>query len=148
MSGNRRLTRRAVVQALYHWQFNPEAPDQIAQRCLDDASMQGGDAAFFLALWQGVLAHIERLDPLISAQISERRWADISEVERAILRLAAYELAQCADVPYRVVINEALELAKDFGADQGHRFVNGVLDKLAQQWRQAEIGADASRRGG
>ena len=106
----------------------------------DPERLQGADVAFFKSLWQGVCAAIPGLDLAIAQEIQDRRWADeVSEVERAILRLAAYELRDHPQTPYRVIINEAIELGKDFGAEQGHRFVNAVLDKLAQKWRATEI---------
>ncbi|WP_163095553.1 transcription antitermination factor NusB [Acidithiobacillus ferrianus] len=137
----RRLARQAAVQALYQWQVNPGSCEEIeAQFTTDPERLHGADVAFFKCLWQGVCAAIPELDPAIAQEVQDRRWADeISGVERAILRLAAYELRDQLQTPYRVVINEAIELGKDFGAEQGHRFVNAVLDKLAQRWRHAEI---------
>jgi len=141
MKGSRRLARQAVVQALYQWQLNPSSCDEIeAEFLADPERLAGANQGFFLELWRGVYAHLEALDPVIAAQIPDRNWAsEISEVERAILRLAAYELRYHPQTPYRVIINEAIELGKGFGAEQGHRFVNAVLDKLAQEWRGVEF---------
>ena len=137
----RRLARQAAVQALYQWQMNPGYCTEIElQFTSDPERLQGADVAFFKSLWQGACAAIPGLDLAIAQEIQDRRWVDeVSEVERAILRVAAYELRDHPQTPYRVVINEAIELGKDFGAEQGHRFVNAVLDKLAQKWRATEI---------
>ena len=136
----RRLARQAAVQALYQWQMNPGHCTEIElQFTSDPERLQGADVAFFKSLWQGVCAAIPELDPAIAQEVQDRRWADeVSEVERAILRLAAYELRDYPQTPYRVIIDEAIELGKDFGGEQGHRFVNAVLDKLAQKWRAPE----------
>ena len=143
MSGNRVKARQAVMQALYQWQLNPTDPRAIETQFLEDEYAQEADPQYFQQILRGVFENLEGIDEDIQAQIRDRKWSDLSEVERAILRMAAYELMARPDVPYRVVINEALELAKGFGSDQGHRFVNGVLDKLAQQWRSVET----SRKG-
>lgn len=143
MSGNRVKARQAVMQALYQWQLNPTDPRAIETQFLEDEYAQEADPQYFQQILRGVFENLEGIDEAIQAQIRDRKWSDLSEVERAILRMAAYELMARPDVPYRVVINEALELAKGFGSDQGHRFVNGVLDKLAQQWRSVET----SRKG-
>ena len=140
-NSRRRLARQAIVQALYQWQLNPEHCADIAlQFTTDPERLQGADRDFFVIVWAGVCQAIPELDPAIAQEIPDRRWEDeISEVERAILRLAAYELRDLPQTPYRVVINEAIELGKDFGDEQGHRFVNAVLDKLAQRWRLVEF---------
>ena len=143
MSGNRVKARQAVMQALYQWQMNPTNPRAIETQFLEDEHFQEADPQYFQQILRGVFENLDTIDEAIQAQVRDRKWSDLSEVERAILRMAGYELMARPDVPYRVVINEALELAKGFGSDQGHRFVNGVLDKLAQQWRSTEI----SRKG-
>ncbi len=127
------------MQALYQWQLNPGDPAQVEAQFLADEEVQGADLQFFQQLWRGVTSHADELDAAIRGKLSDRKWDEISEVERAILRLGAFELAHRLDVPYRVVINEALELTKRFGAEQGHRFVNGILDRLAHEWRAAEM---------
>lgn len=100
----------------------------------------GVDDAYFRELLNGVIDLRGELDDLI-APCLDRPMADLDPVELAILRLSTYELKQRVDVPYRVVINEGIELAKTFGATDGHKFVNGVLDKLAPRLRGAELRA-------
>ncbi len=136
----RRLARVALVQALYQRQLNPAPCAEIAEQFhADPERLAGADLAFFDRLWQGLCPQMDALDPDIAAVLTERRWEDgVNPVERAILRLAAYELRHQLDTPYRVILNEAIELDKSFGSEQGHRFINGVLDRLAAQWRAAE----------
>ncbi|MGC9129125.1 MAG: transcription antitermination factor NusB [Acidithiobacillus sp.] len=140
----RRLAREALLQALYQWQLNPAPCSEIARQFLeDDERLVGADRSFFEEIWARLCPALDALDETIAAVILDRRWADeVSEVERAILRLGAFELRDERQTPYRVIINEAVELSKAFGAEQGHRFINGVLDRLAHQWRQSELESD------
>jgi N utilization substance protein B len=102
--------------------------------------MEVADLEYFEDLLQGVEAHVGELDAALVPYV-DREVEQIDPIERAALRLAAYELKYRLDVPYRVVINEAIEVTKRFGADHGHSYVNGVLDKLAGELRAAEKGA-------
>ncbi|MEI6415473.1 MAG: transcription antitermination factor NusB [Pseudomonadota bacterium] len=133
MAGKRTRTRQAVVQALYQWQITHQPVDEIVSQF---AKEQGDllDLPMFRELLTGVLEHWQTLDDQLSAFL-DRPILQVDLVERAILRLGAFELAYRQEVPYRVVINEAIEAAKCFGAEQGHRYVNGVLDKLARHLR-------------
>ncbi len=136
----RRLARIALVQALYQWQMNPTPCAELAaQFHAEPERLANADTAFFDRVWTALCGQIEALDPAIAAALQERLWeSEVNEVERAILRLAAFELHSLPKTPYRVIINEAIELDKAFGAEQGHRFINGVLDQLARRWRMAE----------
>ncbi len=100
--------------------------------------MEVADLDYFEDLLRGVNAHVAELDAGLAPFI-DREVAQVDPIERAALRLAAYELRYRIDVPYRVVINEAIEVTKRFGAEHGHTYINGVLDKLAAQWRDAEF---------
>ncbi|WP_312261999.1 transcription antitermination factor NusB [Candidatus Igneacidithiobacillus taiwanensis] len=137
----RRLARVALVQALYQLQINPTPCGELMEQFhADPERLEGADMAFFDRLWPTLCAQIESLDPSIAAALNDRRWREeVNEVERAILRLAAFELRYELQTPMRVILNEAIELDKAFGAEQGHRFINGVLDQLARRWRRAEI---------
>jgi transcription antitermination factor NusB len=104
-----------------------------------------GDGAYFVALWTGVSGEFDELVTLVGPQL-DRRAAELSPVERAILAIGAWELKHRHEIPYRVVINEAVELAKSYGGTDGYKFVNGVLDKMAAEMRAAEIGAPAAAR--
>ena len=109
----------------------------------NEQDMEVADLAYFEDLVRGVHQHRDDLDAGLSAYI-DRTIAQVDPIERAVLRIAAFELKFRPDVPYRVVINEAIETTKRFGADQGHTYVNGVLDRAAADWRAVEV--QASRR--
>ena len=116
----RRKARELAVQAIYSWQLSQNSVSDIETNFLTDNSARRFDIAYFQQL------HVDR--PL----------KDVDHVEKAILRVAIYELNDCLDVPYKVVINEAIELAKSFAADDSHKFVNGVLDKAVKLIRPQE----------
>ncbi len=133
----RRKARRAAVQALYQWQLNPQDATEIELQFRTEQEMGKVDVDYFHHLLHGVVAQCDELDDLLRPYL-DRLLEEVDPVEKAILRLSAYELAHRPDVPYRVAINEGVELAKTFGAEQSHRFVNGILDKLAARLRVVE----------
>ncbi|MCU7935729.1 MAG: transcription antitermination factor NusB [Candidatus Thiodiazotropha sp. (ex Dulcina madagascariensis)] len=141
MSEKRSQSRRHAVQAIYQWQMAGQDIADIANQFLDEQDTDTFEIPYFQDLLRGVPTHLgelnERLKPALDRAIDS-----VDPVERAILRLGAYELIYKSEVPYRVVINEAVELAKMFGAEQGHKFVNGVLDQVAKQVRSVEIKAE------
>lgn len=141
----RHNARRAVVQALYQWQATEQDPQSIMAQFVADRSLQRFDKKLFRELFAGTLDEREALDTLITPLL-DRPLAQVDPVERAILRLAGYELKHRLEIPLRVVINEAVELAKTFGGESGHRFVNGVLDKLADQVRPEACAVKAARK--
>ncbi len=145
MSGNRTKARRHAVQAIYQWQMTGESLTEIDRQFLEMESMIGADLLYFKDLLHGVPSNLNELDELSGAFI-DRAIESVDPVERAILRMGTYELKSHPEIPYRVVINESVELAKLFGAEQGHRYINGVLDKLAQQLRQVEVKASGKKR--
>lgn len=134
----RTLARRAVLQALYQWQLNPSSLQTIEQQFLTDDKAHIGSEAFFSQLLQGILPQLEALDARLQTVI-DRSITQLNPVELSILRMGVWELEFMPETPYRVVINEAVELAKAFGAEGAHAYVNGVLDKLAQQLRTLEV---------
>jgi len=125
------------MQGLYEWQMSDNAPQDILTRYREQDEFEKVDPEYFTALLLGVADHREQIDQALTPLLS-RPLKEVDPVELSVLRLAAFELLQRPDVPYRVVINEAVELCKTFGAEAGHKFVNGILDKLAIQWRAAE----------
>ncbi len=135
----RTRARRRAVQALYAWELSGNAMRRVIEDFRHEQDMQIADLAYFEDLLQGVEAHRAELDAGL-APLLDRDIERVDPIERAVLRLAAYELKLRLDVPYRVVLNEAVEVTKRFGSDQGHTYVNGVLDKLARAWRGAEHG--------
>ena len=134
----RSWARRLAMQAIYQWQLTGQDPAAINTQFQADQDMSKADLAYFQELLQQVPARLSDIDAAITPFL-DRPLPQVDPVELAILRIAAYELLQRLDVPYRVVINEAVELAKKFGAEQGHRFINGVLDKAARHLRPQEI---------
>ncbi len=146
-SSPRRRARELVLQGLYQWQLSGNDPDAIRLQLVESPGFEHADHDYFRELWVGAVAHYDAL--LASfAPLLDRAPAELSPIERAILAIGAWELAHRADVPYKVVINEEVDLAKAYGGTDGHKYVNGVLDKLASRVRAAEIAALARERSG
>lgn len=133
----RSRARRRALQAIYAWQISGSPVRSVIEQFRHEQDMQVADLEYFEDLVHGVEAHRAELDAAL-APFLDRGVEQVDPIERATLRLGAYELKHRPDVPYRVVLNEAVELAKRFGAEHGHSYVNGVLDKLAREWRAAE----------
>ncbi|GED21225.1 transcription antitermination factor NusB [Halomonas halmophila] len=153
---SRRAARELAVQGLYQWHMTGKAVTtleaefrgQVADEDLEDHEnwhkvMEIADLALFHELLHGAVSQQEVIDGHL-APVLDRRLDELDAIELAILRLGTYELGFRMDVPYRAAINEGVELAKSFGATEGHRYVNGILDKLAVQLRAAEV--EARRR--
>jgi N utilization substance protein B len=136
----RSRARRRALQAIYAWQMSGSSVRAVIEQFRHEQDMQVADLEYFEDLVRGVDAHRAELDAAL-APFLDREIEQVDPIERATLRLGAYELKCRPDVPYRVVLNEAVELAKRFGAEHGHTYVNGVLDKLAREWRGTEAGA-------
>jgi N utilization substance protein B len=127
----RRKARELAFQAIFSWQLSQNSANDIEVNFIADNSKRRFDIEYFQQLLRGVTSNVEELDLAISPYV-DRPLDDIDHVEKAILRVAIFELKECQDVPYRVVINEAIELAKSFAADDSHKFINGVLDKAVK----------------
>ena len=141
--GSRHLARQAAVQALYQWQLTEQSPEDIEDHFILDHEMSKVDMDYFDQLVRQIPLHIHELDDHLIPHV-DREIDEIDPVERAILRVGTYELEFHPEVPYKVVINESVELAKTFGAEHGHKFVNGVLDKVASKLRAVEMNASKS----
>ncbi|MCL2309227.1 MAG: transcription antitermination factor NusB [Proteobacteria bacterium] len=138
----RRRARALVVQGLYQYQLAHTRPDDIRLCLMDSPNYARCDEAYFDALWRGVSSRYEALRDCFAPHVAaERDTQTLSPVETAILVLATWELSERVDIPYRIILNEAIDLAKTYGGTDGHKFVNGVLDKLAAQLRADEIRA-------
>jgi N utilization substance protein B len=133
----RRKARELAVQAVYSWQLSQNNIAEIELNFLTENSARRFDIPYFQQLFRGISAQISSIDEKISPHV-DRPLKDVDPVEKAILRVAVFELSECLDVPYRVIINETIELAKSFGADDSHKFVNGVLDKVVKLVRPNE----------
>lgn len=138
---HRKKARSLLVQALYQWQISDYPVNAIeAQYRVDNTGKI--DWHYFHDLFTGIAESVDELDSLFSPFL-DRDLEQLNPIELAILRLGTYELVKRIDIPYRVAINEAVDLAKKFGATDSHKYVNGVLDKLARQSRSVEINAGA-----
>ncbi|MFQ3245683.1 MAG: N utilization substance protein B [Arenicella sp.] len=135
MSSNRHNARKAAVQALYQWDLTKQAAHDIEKHFSQIHDMQNVDKKFLREIMTQVPKYEQELELAITPFIG-REFRTLDPVERAILRLGAYELSYKADVPTRVVINEMIELAKTFGSDHSYKFINGVIDKLAKELRK------------
>jgi N utilization substance protein B len=133
----RRLARQLALQAVYGWQLNKVPVEQVELSMVTSNNMQKVDTEYFLELLRAVVKDTAELDAKIKPYLG-RLPEELDPVENAILRIATYELVARIDVPYKVVINEAIELAKSFGADESHKFINGVLDKAIKTLRKNE----------
>ena len=141
MSNSKTNARKAAVQAIYQWQITGQNLNLIEQYFIDEQFFSEGEdvqRTYFSELFHGVPQNLIAIDELLSGFV-DREVDAIDPVERAVLRLATYELLHAQDTPYKVIINEAINLAKDFGADGSHRYINGILDKVAQKQRPDEI---------
>lgn len=127
----RRKARELAVQAVYSWQISQNSVNDVELNFITENSKRRFDIEYFQLLLRGVTTDVEQLDLAITPHV-DRPLDDIDQVEKAILRVGVFELSSCQDVPYRVVINEAIELAKLFATDDSHKFVNGVLDKAVK----------------
>ncbi len=130
----RRRARECAVQALYSWQLSHNDIADVEYQFLAEQDVKDVDVLYFRELLTGVATNSAYLDGLMQPYLS-RLLDELGQVERAVLRIALYELSKRQDVPYKVAINEAIELAKTFGAEDSHNFFNGVLDKAAPQIR-------------
>lgn len=134
----RSLSRRLAMQALYQWLLNDTAPAALLQQfAQQDEGLGRADPAYFGQLLKGVVEDAPALTLALVPHL-DRPLAQLDPVEHAVLLLGAYELLRCPEVPWKVCVNEAVNLAKAFGAEDGYKFVNGVLDRLAREARAAE----------
>lgn len=138
MKSARRKSRELALQGLYQWQLSQNEPGVIDANLRSTPGFDKADLALYKQLFYGVIEQVGQLSTGLQPLL-DRPVEDLSPIEKAILWLGTYELRNMLDIPYRVVINEAVELAKTFGGLDGYKYVNGVLDKFALEVRQAEI---------
>ena len=140
MSRQRSRSRSLAIQALYQWQLAGQDIGTIIEHFMIEQDAKKFDSEYFTELVRAVPTRLDELDAALAPCV-DRALESVDPVERAILRLGTYELIEHPEIPYRVIINEAVELAKTFGAEKGHRYVNGVLDKAARSLRPIEAAA-------
>ena len=139
---SRRRARRVLLQALYQWQMSGADAADIEAQFGEDPNFARVDGVFFHEVLRGVIDNVTALDECL-APLLDRKVMELDRVELALLRMGVYELRFRHDVPFKVAIDEAVGLARLFGAEESHRYVNGVLDKVARAQRAREVAADA-----
>ena len=137
---SRRRSREFALQGLYEWLVTGSDPGLIDAHMREQDDFGRCDKAHFDMLLHGCIAEAAALDAVLARHV-DRKTSQLSPIEHGVLLIGVYELTHCVDIPYRVAINEALELAKSFGGTDGHKYVNGVLDKAAADLRPAEVQA-------
>jgi N utilization substance protein B len=140
LAAERRKARHYGMQALYQWHMAGASVNDIEAEFRTDYDFTHVDLAYFQALLHEIPACVDELDEALAPML-DRKLDDLDPIERTLLRMGMYELSRRIDVPYKVVINEEVALAKKFGATDSHKYVNGVLDKAARQLRKVEIDA-------
>lgn len=132
----RHKARHFALQAIYQWQMTGDSAQEIEKQFLEDQPVSGSDLDYMHDLISGVIANYEQLDNTYAPFLS-RPLKDLDQVDKAVLRLGTFELMFRQEVPYRVVINESIMLAKEFAEQDSHKFVNGVLDKVVRSLQKA-----------
>ena len=141
----RRRSREIALQGLYEWLVSGADAAVIDAHMREQEGFDKADRAHFDALLHGCIQEAADLDAVLGRYV-DRKTTELSPVEHAVLMIGAYELKHCVDIPYKVAINEAVELAKSFGGTDGHKYVNGVLDKSAMELRPTEVQAGRANR--
>jgi transcription antitermination protein NusB len=141
MKPSRRRSREFALQGLYQWRVGKNRAEDIARQTAEAEGFVRADSAYFARLFNGTIAEAASLEAEITPLL-DRGAQELAPIEFVILLLGAFELKHVPEVPYRVVINEAVEIAKSYGGTDGHKYVNGVLDKLARKLRVAERTAE------
>jgi len=139
----RSRARRRALQAIYQWQITGQEATEILSQFRAVQDMNGVDVEHFEMLVRGVSAGRERLDGEIQ-EFLDRPFSQVDMMEQVVLRIGAFELLNCPEQPFRVVVDECVDLAHRFGSEQGHAYVNAVLDKAARAWRPGEVGNAAT----
>jgi transcription antitermination protein NusB len=136
----RRCSREIALQGLYEWLLSGAEVALIDAHMREQDEFEGCDLAHYELLLQGCIAQAAALDAVLVRYL-DRKTSELSPIEHGVLLIGVYELEHCLDIPYKVVINEAVELAKTFGGTDGHKYVNGVMDKAASDLRSLEVAA-------
>ena len=145
-SSARRRSREVALQGLYQWLLSGSDGAEIEAHLQEQADFDKLDRVHLDALLHGCIREAAEIDAQLARHV-DRKTSLLSPVEHAVLMIGAYELKHCVEIPYRVAINEGVELAKSFGGTDGHKYVNGVLDKVAADLRPAEVTAARAARG-
>jgi N utilization substance protein B len=138
----RSRARRRALQAIYQWQVTGQDANEILRQFQAVQDMIGVDEAHFEKLLRGVISGQKDLDAELQPLL-DRPFGQVDLMEQVVLRIGAYELLHCPEFPFRVVVDECVDLAHRFGSEQGHAYINAVLDKAARRWRSGETGDNA-----
>ncbi len=142
---SRRRSREIALQGLYEWLLGGGDPKVIDAHMREQEGFDKCDSAHFDALLHGCIAEASAIDAVLAKHV-DRKTTQLSPIEHGVLMIGVYELTHCIDIPYKVAINEGVELAKSFGGTDGHKYVNGVLDKAAVELRSVEVEASRAAR--
>ncbi|MCC5791543.1 MAG: transcription antitermination factor NusB [Legionellaceae bacterium] len=140
---SRRRSRRLALQALYQWQLSGLEASEIEAQFRVTNNMERVDVPYFSDLFQGIIQQKKTVDELFEPYL-DRELSALNPVELAIIRLGTYELAYCPELPWRVVLDEAINIGREYGSTDGHKYVNGILNQVAQRLRTVEIKAENS----
>jgi N utilization substance protein B len=143
LAAKRHKARHYAMQALYQWHMADAPLNQIEAEFRGEYDFGNVDGEYFHTLLHDIPANVDTIEDTFAPFMVERALDELDPIERALLRIGTFELMERIDVPYKVVINEAVNLAKKFGASESHKFINGVLDQVAKQLRSVEVTADA-----
>ena len=146
-AASRRRSRELAMQGIYQWIFTGAAPGTVLKNLSELEGFDAADPAFLKTELKGAIGEAEGLRAHLEP-LADRKWDEVSPVERAILLIGAWELVHSPEIPYKVTINEAIELGKRFGGTDGHKYVNGVLDRLAAAVRPEEVAQKRKQRNG
>ncbi|KTC68242.1 hypothetical protein Lbir_2844 [Legionella birminghamensis] len=135
----KRRARRLALQALYQWLMSGHDLHEIEAQFRVANNMEKVDADYFCRLLYGVPKHLQELESGFETYLQDRSLQELNPIEHTVLRIGAYELTHCPEIPYKVVLDEAVSLAREFGSQDGHRYVNGVLNNLSRTVRSMEI---------
>jgi N utilization substance protein B len=136
--GPRKRARRRALQAIYQWQITHQDADEILRQFREIQDLSQVDVVYFEQILRCVIKERERLDEALEPFL-DRPMDQVDVMERVVLLIGAWELLDCPEMPYRVVLDESVDLARRFGSEQGHSYVNAVLDKAARKWRADEV---------
>ena len=136
--GPRKRARRRALQAIYQWQITHQDANEILRQFREIQDLSQVDVVYFEQLLRCVIKEKERLDEALEPFL-DRPMDQVDVMERVVLMIGAWELLDCPEMPYRVVLDESVDLARRFGSEQGHSYVNAVLDKAARKWRADEV---------
>ena len=139
----RRRARRRALQAIYQWQMTGQDADDILQQFRAVQDMSGVDEAHFEKLLRGISSGSESLDGKLQPFL-DRPFEQVDLMEQVVLRIGAFEMLHCPELPFKVVVDECVDLAHRFGSERGHAYINAVLDRAAREWRSEESGEIAS----